>query len=38
MRQPGWWNRAKSNLDRYRDHLACLQFSFCNFWKYSKFL
>jgi hypothetical protein len=22
----------------YRDHLACHQFSFCDFWKYSKFL
>ena len=28
----------KSNLDRYRAHLACLLFNFCVFMKYSRFL
>ena len=28
----------KSNLDRYRAHLACLLFNFCAFMKYSRFL
>ena len=28
----------KSNLDRYRAHLACLLFNFCIFMKYSRFL
>ena len=29
---------VKSNLDRYNAHLACLQFNFCTFIKYSRFL
>ena len=29
---------VKSNLDRYRAHLACLLFNFCTFMKYSRFL
>ena len=30
--------RVKLNLDKYKAHLACLQFNFCAFIKYSKFL
>jgi len=29
---------VKSNLDRYNAYLACLQFNFCIFIKYSRFL
>ena len=29
---------VKSNLDKYNDHLICLQFNFWAFMKYSKFL
>ena len=35
---PGIYLSIKSNLDRYRAHLACLLFNFCAFIKYSRFL
>ena len=35
---PGRWCKEKSNLDRNRDHRACLQLSFHAVWKYSRFL
>src|ERR1700722_10588275 len=38
MEHPGRWCMAKSNLERYRDHLACHLLSFLANMKYSRFL
>src|SRR6202041_1684783 len=38
MERPGRWCMAKSNLERYRDHLACRLLSFLADMKYSRFL
>ena len=35
---PGTCFNMKSNLDRYNAYLVCLQFNFCTFMKYSRFL
>ena len=35
---PGTCFNPKLNLDRYRAYFTCLQFNFCTFMKYSRFL